>query len=199
MSDVQQITQLKDFLNKVHPLPDEEWEQMKQRLTFATYPKHTILSKVDNIEKKVYFLLSGAVRVYAVIDAEEYCTNFRFKGEFTSSITSFISQTPSKYELETLTEVEVFELTYEHIQELYARCHHINTLGRKIIEQLYIEKHNRELALLSLSAKERYLDLLKHHPDLIHQIAGKDVASFLGVSPETLSRIRASINAKEEE
>ena len=185
--------QLFTYLSSVHPIPDEEWIHFQQALSYNEFEKGTLLTKKDQLEQFIYFLLEGFVRVFAPINGVEHCTNFRFRGEFTSSITSFISRNPSLYTVEALSHLKVFQLHYNDVQTLYKTCPSINTLGRKIIESLYIEKHKREIAFLSLSAEERYRQLLKKHPDFVHNISVKHLASYLGVSPETLSRIRSNL------
>lgn len=81
-------------------------------------------------------------------------------------------------------------MSYEDVQYLYENYQAINTIGRKIIEQLFIEKHRREISFLSKNAEERYQSLFQRHPKFVQKISGKHLASYLGITPETFSRIR---------
>src|SRR5690606_27646299 len=106
---------------------------------------------------------------------------------------SFLTQTPSEYELQALTETVVWQISYEDLQKVYAQTKVGNYLGRCISEKLFVAKSKRELSLLKHTAKERYLNLFSEQPNVLTFIPLKYVASYIGITPQGLSRIRRQI------
>jgi CRP-like cAMP-binding protein len=100
---------------------------------------------------------------------------------------------PSEEYVQAVTDTEVLFLGYNELQKLYAKSKTWEHIGRRIMEGLFLRKQLRVISFIKMTTEERYLYLLKKKPDLILNVPGQYVASFLGVTPETLSRIRARI------
>jgi hypothetical protein len=96
--------------------------------------------------------------------------------------------------LQALTKTIVWRISYEDLQKVYAETNAGNLLGRFAAEKLFLEKSKRELSLLQYNAKERYLQLLHEQPEILQQIPLKYVASYIGITPQALSRIRRQIS-----
>ncbi len=175
-------------------LSDAAWNAFANRMSYLKLEKGEVLTREGEIEDKIYFIVKGAVRVYVYHQSKQVCTNFRFTNQFTSSITSFLTRTPSQYYLCTQVDSELMVISHTELYWLYNNFIEINTLGRVVMEVLLIEKRQRELDFLTLTAEERYLKLVAEHPRYVQQFPLKYLASFLGITAESLSRIRAKQN-----
>lgn len=184
------------FLTSVAPITQEEWDVFAQGLEKRAFKKNEALSKYGKTENYIHFITKGFVKVYVMIDGKKNCTNFRFKGEPSSSITSYITRQPSLYEIIALEDVETLSIHYNNLSKIYEHSLGFNIAGRKIIEGLYVQKHLREISFLSMSATERYLSLIQENPHYIEQISSRDIASYLGIYPESLSRIKKEVHQK---
>lgn len=186
-----QLEAFRSKLAQLGPLSDEAWNAFASRMTHLRLDKDEVLTRAHQIEDKIYFILDGAVRVYVEKDDREICTNFRFENQFTSSVTSFLLRRPSQYWIRTQTRAEFLVISHTELYWLYENFVEINTLGRVVMEVLLIDKRQRELDFLTLSAEERYRKLVEERPKYVESIPLKYLASFLGITAESLSRIRA--------
>lgn len=186
------LRSFKQRLNGLGILSEHTWTSFSERLEYVQYPKSAAITTAGSTEQWIYFILKGAVRVFVISEGREVVTNFRFDNQFTSSLTSFLTQSPSQYFLHTMAETTALRFHYTSLQEMYKNHIDLNVLGRVLMEQLLIDKRQRELDFLTLSADKRYQKLLEEHPEYVQNIPLKYIASFLGVTPESLSRIRKS-------
>src|SRR5690606_18064454 len=129
------------------------------------FAKNQIITLQGETENHLSFIETGIVRFYIPDDENELTFNFSFNKEFTCAYDSFLTQTPSEYELQALTETIVWQISYIDLQKVYARTQVGNYLGRVASERLFLTKSKRELSLLKYTAKERYLKLFKEQPD----------------------------------
>lgn len=158
-------------------------------------PKHTILTDYNQVERKAYFLLKGIAKISMIRqDGEERVLEFFFPGQFFSAYSSFLTQKPSDVQVKVLTEATMQVLTQEGMAAAYTHSLLANKLGRMAAEFYYIRKTQREKDFLTKSASERYVDLLNGRPELVQQIPIQLIAKYLGVTPESLSRIRKAIS-----
>ena len=116
-----------------------------------------------------------------------------FSGWFFSAYDSFITQNPVRYMVECLSDVEIYRISYASIQSIYRKSDFGNEVGRHAAELLYINKTKREISLLSESPDERYQYLLDHYPKEIMDVPLKYIASYIGVTPQALSKIRKRV------
>ncbi|WP_312077321.1 Crp/Fnr family transcriptional regulator [Chryseobacterium sp.] len=160
-------------------------------------PKKTNLTTAGEVENYLYFIDKGFVRFYinknVKNDIKEITFSFTSENSFTSAYDSFITRKPCEYNIQTLKKTTVFRIHFDDLQELYNKTTVGNFLGRISAEQLYVKKAKREIDFLMYSAEERYLDLMKTFPEYILQIPLKFIASYLGITPQALSRIRKRI------
>lgn len=189
------IVNIRTYLEKSLTIDDSDWEFFTSRLKLRKVKKRTKLLKVGEIENHISFIDKGVVRFFIPnIDREKETTfGFCFNDEFVSAYDSFLTQTPSLYELEALTDVEMWSMSYEDLQKVYKNTIIGNTLGRLSSERLYLIKSKREQSLLNDTAEERYLKLFDERPKLIKEIPLKYIASYIGVTAQALSRIRKRI------
>jgi CRP-like cAMP-binding protein len=138
----------------------------------------------------IFYLLSGATRNYFQKDEKDFTVSFHFENEFVSAYYSFLTREPSRFSIEIIQDAEVILIPYKHLHDFYKRSVNGERIGRLIAEAQYIKRLQREMELLSLTAEERYAKLMECNPALIQTVSIKHLSSFLGIQPESLSRIR---------
>lgn len=185
---------LKDSSRLTGHIPTEkDWEIILPKLVRQEFPKKHILSKAGQTENYLNFIESGVARFYIPKENNDVTFNIVFDTGFLSAYDSFLTQTPSTYNIETLTETVLWQLTYSDLQTLYKETELGNIIGRQASEELFLKKQKRELSLLNLTAEQRYLNLFSEQPKLLQKVPLKYIASFIGVTPQALSRIRKRI------
>ena len=182
--------QIQAIFRQMAGINEAEWQAFAQHLEEVSFPKQACLCRAGETAQYLYFIYAGAVRVYHQTEDQEFTLNFHFENEFVTAFSSFITQTPSRVNLQALERVQAARIHYHHLYSTYQQYHHAERIGRLFAEKLYVQKTNREIDLLSLSAEQQYLNLLQKNPQLISQISVKHLASYLGIHPESLSRIR---------
>lgn len=153
----------------------------------------TILSQ-GQLENYLSFIDEGVVRYYAVANDREITFDFAFQDSFYCAYDSFYSRKKTEIYVTALTDCRLYSISHENLQELYEKCEITKKLGRLATEFLLSKKVKREIHLLTKTPLERYEDLLREQPKYIQHIPLKYLASYIGVVPETLSRIRKRIS-----
>lgn len=144
----------------------------------------------------MYFISEGLIRLFCEKGGEELTTYFFTENMFAGTYDSFISRKPSRVAMETLEDTQVLALSYESLEQLYSVFPKMNEFVRKSIEQRFVVLHDLFTSYLLNSPEERYIALLKDRPDLLQRVTQHQLASFIGVTPVSLSRIRNRIARK---
>ncbi|AFD08902.1 Crp/Fnr family transcriptional regulator [Solitalea canadensis] len=173
--------------------PTEEQALMSTIVRSKHFDKKDYLLRAGEIERNMWWIASGAVRLFYEKDGEEVDTMFTFENSFVTSCASLLSQAPSSYSIQTLETSEVMYISKSNLDFLYDRSKNAERLGRLSLEGLYLAKEERDRSLRSDSATDRYLQLIGTQPDLLQRIPQKYIASYLGITPESLSRIRKNL------
>ncbi|RDC62111.1 Crp/Fnr family transcriptional regulator [Adhaeribacter pallidiroseus] len=154
--------------------------------------RHEILVPKGAIAKHVYFVVKGCLRVFLTgTDGSESTRFLVFEGRMGTAFPSFILQQPSVATVESLEPSELLALNFPDRQMLFQAVPGWETMNRIGIERDYIASIQRIESFITLDAQARYQDLLRSHPDMIKRLPAKIVADYLGISPETLSRLKA--------
>ncbi|MDO1512415.1 Crp/Fnr family transcriptional regulator [Maribacter confluentis] len=185
---------IRAFFEEIVTINDEDWKLFSSKLEKTEYPKKTILLKTGQTETYLSFIEKGAVRLYIPGLENDLTFGFCFENQFVCAYDSFIRQSPCTYQLETLSKTILWRISHTDLQEIYARTAIGNTIGRLTAENLYLIKSDREQSLLNQTAQERYLSLFKNRPNLFKDIPLKYIASYIGITPQALSRIRKRIS-----
>lgn len=198
MSKASEITLkvVRNYLNQISEITDTDWAFFSSKLTRREIPKKNVFLPVGAIENHISFVVSGMIRLYIPKSdpTKEITFGFSFKEQFISAYDSFLTRRPSLYELQTLTDTTILSITYDDLQEVYNTTQIGNLIGRLTAERLFLIKSKREQTLLNYTAEERYLDLFKNRPEVIKEIPLKYISSYIGVTPQALSRIRKRIS-----
>ncbi len=183
------------YIETIASLNEEDWQNFSSRLKKREFLKKSAFLSAGQIENDISFIEKGKVRLFIPKEDEEkeITFGFSFQGEFVSAYDSFLTQTPSLYQLETLVDTTLWSISYNDLQEVYKTTKIGNTMGRFVSEKLFLLKSKREQSLLNETPEQRYLNLFKERPNLIKQIPLKYIASYIGVTPQALSRIRKRI------
>jgi CRP-like cAMP-binding protein len=186
------LEQIKKYIDQIATISKSDWDFFKSKLQRRIIPKKTIFLKINEIENHISFIELGVVRLFLPKEnpEKEITFGFSFKNQFVSAYDSFLTQTPSAYQLQALSQTTLLSISYEDLQLVYRSTQIGNLVGRLIAERLFLIKSSREQNLLNLSAEERYLRLFKERPELLKVIPLKYISSYIGVTAQALSRIR---------
>lgn len=186
------MEQIKAYLDQIATISNNDWAFFISKLQRRVIKKKTIFLGLNDIENHISFIESGVVRLFIPKEnpEKEITFGFSFKNQFISAYDSFLTQKPSAYQLQALTETTILSITYDDLQEVYQTTQIGNLVGRLTAERLFLLKSKREQNLLNLTAKERYVKLFKERPELIKVIPLKYISSYIGVTAQALSRIR---------
>ncbi|GGA84603.1 Crp/Fnr family transcriptional regulator [Puia dinghuensis] len=185
-----EFSAIRETYSRIMPLPDDEWQDFAGRLTLKHFDKGDFLIREGQVESHIYFLNEGATRNYFIKDGKEFTVDFHFKGDFVTAYYSFISREPSQIYIELLADAETLSIDHTSLQEFYRNNHNGERIGRLMAEHQYMKRLKREMDFLSLTAEARYGELLAKSPQLISTLSVKHLSSYLGIQPESLSRIR---------
>lgn len=183
---------LKKFITKYVSLSEVELEDIASKFKQKAVKKNDYLLKQGNTCKDLVFVQKGCLRLYYIKDDIEVSVWFAFRQSSAIEIYSFISENPSNYFLQAIEDSEVLYLPKTQLNKLYQSQPKMQEMMRKFWEDVILNLVNRFTALQTDSAEKRYLDLLGK-PDYFATIPQKYLASFIGVTPTSLSRIRKQI------
>ena len=154
--------------------------------------KGDFLAKQGEYSKNVAFVTSGVLRAYFRNNrGEEYNKTFFTEGSFVAAYSSIITGHKNLIDINCLTNCTLLVADYQLIRSFYDRYPKVERLARILAEQFFVNKEKREIELVTLSAKERYVIFQQEHPELDQRIPQYHIASYLGITPTQLSRIRA--------
>jgi CRP-like cAMP-binding protein len=192
MNELEKINIFRQFTD----FNDSELEIIMPYFEQKKFKKKSILLNIGKISNEVFYLVNGCIRLYCEKDGEELSTYFFTENMFAGSYDSFLSRKLSKVAIETLEDCEVLILSHESLENLYQVFPKMNEFIRKAIEQRFVLLHDLFISYLLNSPEERYLTLIKDRPELIQRIPQHQIASFLGITPVSLSRIRNRVSKK---
>jgi len=184
---------LKEFLSQVHSVDDTILDEYVSHWTPYHVPKRTIMTWEGDTERYMYFVLEGIQKSYYINGDKEHIIAFTYPPSFTGIPESFLSQSPSKYFLTTITNSKFIRISFEKHQELMQKHRDIETLFRKATEILLIDTLNRYYELMALDIESRFRVFTSRSPHLLQMISHKDLASYLRINPSNFSKLLKTI------
>lgn len=181
------------ILDDIFQLPEESKNALKLRISEIKYPKGHILLNAGKVESALYFIKKGIVRAYVEENDSEITFWFGKEGQTILSMKSYVEEQKGYETIELLEDCELYELKKTDLQQLFDTDIHMANWGRKFAEKELIKTEERLISRQFRNATDRYLELLKYHPELIQRIQLGHIASYLGITQVSLSRIRADL------
>lgn len=184
------------FFDSISPfvkLSEESKEVLLSLMLKQSLPKGHVLVPVGSYCTHVYYIEKGLTRSFYIKDDKEITETFSTENSFACSINGYVTKTPDGRQIELLEPSIIWSLPYSDLEKLYDKYHDIERLGRYLITLELVEMHKRLSELQFMSAQERYTNLQKLSPDLLLRVPLGLISSYLGITQETLSRIRARV------
>lgn len=180
-----------ETLNSYTDLSDKAKSFLNKICKNRSVPKNTLILDQGDTCKYMYYIMKGAVRGFYREEGNDICGWFVFENEFFTSYYSFINQQPTFELIEALEDCELQMIDYNNLQILYEEFPEILKIYRKLIEMYYCQMELRLYSLQCKTAIDRYNKMLEDEPFLLNRVSLSHLASYLGMSRETLSRVRA--------
>lgn len=174
-----------------YPVCDEAVELFASHLRREVFPAKTLLIQAGKLDRRVYFLEKGITRSYILFDGKEVTTWFCMEGDGTCGALSLFRHEPCFEYVETLEETEAYIISIDELDDLYRRHIDLANWMRVMQQEHFLWLYDTHIARLNLSAKERYEKLVKEYPGICNRANLGYIASFLGITLPSLSRIRA--------
>lgn len=180
-------------LKQITTLDQEEEVLFENAFKTFSLQKNEYFLQSTEVNTKLGFLCKGLVRYFVFRNEEEATLEFTKEGEFVADYGSFISKQPSIQNIQALEDCEFLVIDYDELQKLYQVSKNANLLGRIIIEHRFIIMVNQLLTVHQYNPEDRYRYFLEKYKDLVQRIPQYLIASYVGVKPQSLSRIRKRI------
>jgi CRP-like cAMP-binding protein len=188
---------LQKYIASILPMPTDKSAFFADQFEPKEMSKDEYLLKENKIVKETFVLESGYIRSYTFNqDGEEVTTNIFSAPCFVNDFLSFFKQQPTSENYQCLTHCNVWTMSYEKVQTCFHTYPEFREFGRMMLVTNYSNLHDRMLGMIKDTAENRYLKLMNHHPGIFQNVPLKIIASYLGITDTSLSRIRREIASK---
>ena len=188
---------IKEIINQRYAMPDASLDRLQQCLTEVSYPKGFRVLECGKVEKDIFFIKQGIVRAYTSVDGKEITFWVGKEGATLVSMKGYVNDEPGYETMELMEDSVLYVLKRKKLKELFSEDLHIANWGRRYAEMELLATEERLISMLSAIASERYKELLAKEPDLLQRLPLGSIATYLGVTQASLSRIRAKITRPE--
>ena len=175
---------------------DEELFLFMQRLKPLNLKKYDFFLEAGNVCKGMVIVQKGGLRYFSRSEKGDCTIGFSFEGDWLGDYESFLLQVPSPDYIQALEDCELFVLNYADMQSLYNHSQRFEKFGRLIAEKLFVDAVKSKRNLMFQSAEDRYLELIEAKPQILNRLPQHLIASYLGIQPQSLSRIRAKLASR---
>ena len=184
------LTSLFKYLKKYHTLSKEAEKAIAENSKIVSIKKNDNLQSIGHTCKTIYFLKKGVARIYYFKEDIDITESFSFENNMVVRFESLFTGRPSKKAIQVLEDSALIAINSTELFKLYDKHHDIESLFRKIFEAALVDTVNRVESIQFHTAEERYNSLIKEAPDVLKRVPLKYIASYLGITPVSLSRIR---------
>ena len=188
------LAQFINHISQIIPLSIELQQRLEHDLEIVEVPKHDIILKEGQRCDHVSFVLEGLLRAYYLKDGEEICSRFIAENHICFSVISFYTRKPSYEFIEALEYSVLARIRYEALERLYTDFPEFNFVSRKWTEHYCSMSEQRLFLLRRQTTEERYHSFVEIYPTLLQRVPLKYIASYLGMTTETVSRIRKKLS-----
>lgn len=185
-----------NHFSRISPLSKEEASAIEEAMVVRHCQKGTILLREGQVSVDTYFILKGLIREYIITDGEERTTNFFTEEQWVISMSNFNAQTPSAHYLVCIEDTDVVVGNEKSAQAMFKNFPRFETISRAVMEVYFSEQKKILTSFLTDTPEQRYMNLLKTRPDIFQRVPQYQLASYIGVKPESLSRIRKRVVEK---
>lgn len=186
------MEELLAFLNSIYPLSQQAIDYLAENLKEIEICKKEFILKKGRVCYNIFFVSKGLLRCFYNKNDKQINSWFMKEHDVIFSVESFLNQTPSYENIQAIEDCLLYYISYGELQYLYNNCPEFNFIGRVVTEQYYKLSEQRLYSLRMQKAHERYNFMMTHFPQTILRVPSKYIASYLGITEETLSRIRAA-------
>jgi CRP-like cAMP-binding protein len=185
------FSSLRNYLEGFVPISDADWQMLEPDLRSIELDKKENFLQIGQVCRNISFVTEGAVRSFEISsEGKEICTFFGFAPVFVTDYWSLLTQSASQLTFQTLEPSVIIQLPIESVKRGYELSHRWERVGRLMAEQVFMQEIGRRNDLLHKSPAERYEYIENNHPDWILRIPQIYLSSYLGITPESLSRLR---------
>ena len=184
---------LHDIIATICPVPEASMKRLTACASRLEYPRGHHVLRAGKVERDLFFIEKGIARAYVVREEQEITFWIGKEGDTVVSLKSYVKGEPGYENIVLMEDSVLYCLRQEDLYRLYEEDIHIANWGRKFAEQEFLQTEEKLIPLLFTTASYRYEILLKNNPDLLQRIPLECLASYLGITPVSLSRIRAKL------
>lgn len=181
---------LLQYLHSIHPISEELDEHLRTILKMRQIDKRSFLLKAGHICRSIYFIEKGLVRCFYMKHDQEVNSWFMKEGDIIVSIESFFFQVESYESIQTIEDSIVYGIEHAQLEKIYKEFPEFNYIARILLQKYYQLSEQRLYSMRMQTAAERYHFLLNYFPEIVQRVSSTDIASYLGNSRETISRIK---------
>lgn len=195
---MQKAINIQEYISSIISLDSDQWELILDVLESKVLAKDAYLLKAGGVSDSIAFISNGVLIYYKDLDnGDQMTTDFAFEGDWVTDNYSRLNNCPSQVNIKAIEESQLYILKNQDLTKLYNKIPPLERLGRIVTERFFLKMVEHNIDLQTLSAKERYLKLLKNHPEIFQRIPQYHIANYLGIAAKSLSRIRGEIFNKD--
>ncbi|MEP2669474.1 MAG: Crp/Fnr family transcriptional regulator [Cyclobacteriaceae bacterium] len=187
------VQKLHTSLNQISPITDEAWKEFEELLEPASLDRNDHLIRVGERAHFCYLLTEGVIRVYYSKEGNEYNKTFFVPGMFPTALTSLLSESPCQLSFQALLPCRLIKFSYSGFRNLFASHRCLETFMLSVLEGEWIKKEKHDIEMVTNDATTNYMIFRETYPGLESKIPQYHIASYLGITPIQLSRIRAQL------
>lgn len=187
-----EATKLIDYILNIVQIPVENAKCISDQFKPFEVKKGNLILQIGKVSNDYMFINEGLIRSYLFdLDGNEVTTDFYVEQSFAFEITSFFNRTPSETYMEAITDCNGYKINFQQLNEAFHNNPSFRELGRAILVREFIASKKRNYSMINQTAEQRYQNLISNKPQILKQAPLKQIASYLGITDSTLSRIRA--------